>query len=228
MEMLRNPATLEASAVETNRVLRNTYSLLALTMVPTVLGAWIGLMTGFNLFATGPLIGTLLFMGIAFGFMFAIQRTSQSALGVVLLLAFTGFMGLMLSGMLSLALSFSNGAQLIMMAAGGTGVIFGSLATLATVTKKDYSFMGKFLFIGLILVVVAGLANIFMQIPALSLAISGVAVLLFSAYILYDVSRIVTGGETNYIMATLSIYMNIYNLFVHLLHLLMALAGERD
>jgi FtsH-binding integral membrane protein len=121
-----------------------------------------------------------------------------------------------------------NGAELIGMAAGGTGVIFFGLATIATVTKKDFSFMGKFLFIGLILLLVASLANIFLHIPVLSLTISAIAVMIFSAYILFDVSQIIHGGETNYIMATLSLYLDIYNLFINLLNLLMMLTGERD
>jgi len=147
---------------------------------------------------------------------------------VVLLLAYTGFMGLWLSQYLQVAMQFSNGAQLIGMAAGGTATIFFALATLATVSKKDFSFMGKFLFIGLILLIVASLANIFFQIPALSLTISAVAVLIFSAFILVDVSRIVNGGETNYVTATLALYLDIYNLFTSLLNLLMAFGGERD
>ncbi|CAG0942716.1 partial Modulator of FtsH protease YccA, partial [Anaerolineae bacterium] len=134
----------------------------------------------------------------------------------------------LLGPILQVALHLKNGAQLVGMAAGGTGLVFFGLATLATVTKKDFSFMGKFLFIGLILLIVASLANIFLAIPALSLTISAMAVLIFSAYILYDVSRIVHGGETNYVMATLGLYLNIYNLFVSLLQLLMAFAGERD
>ncbi|NTV11563.1 MAG: BAX inhibitor (BI)-1/YccA family protein, partial [Zoogloea sp.] len=126
------------------------------------------------------------------------------------------------------ALGFSNGSMLIAMAAGGTGAIFFTLAGVATVTKRDFSNMGKFLFIGLVVVILASLANIFLQMPALALTISAVAVLLFSAYILHDISRIVTGGETNYVIATLSVYLDIYNLFVSLLNLLMALTGERD
>lgn len=228
MQAVRTPYTLDMSSADTNRVLRNTYMLLALSMIPTVLGAWIGVSSGFTLMAGSPWIGMLIYFAIAFGFMFAIERTKDSALGVVFLLGFTGFMGLMLSNILMAALSFSNGPQMIMTAAGGTGIIFASLATVATVTKRDFSFMGKFLFIGLILVIVASVANIFLAMPLLQLTISAIAVLVFSAFILYDVSRVVTGGETNYISATLSIYLNIYNLFVHLLSLLMMLTGERD
>lgn len=152
----------------------------------------------------------------------------DNGLGVALMLGLTFFMGLMLGPILQVALHLRNGAQLVGIAAGGTGVIFFSLATIATVTKKDFSFMGKFLFIGLILLIVASLANMFFQIPVMQLTISAIAVLIFSGFILFDVSRVVTGGETNYIMATLAIYLDIYNLFVNLLQLLMALSGERD
>ncbi|QWT45865.1 Bax inhibitor-1/YccA family protein [Azospira inquinata] len=215
-------------AVARNKVLRNTYLLLALSMVPTVLGAVLGVASNFALLPGSPILSVLLFLGIAWGLMFGIQRTRNSGMGVVLLLAFTFFMGLMLSGMLRAALGFANGGSLIAMAAGGTGVIFMGMATMATVSKRDFSFLGKFLFIGLLVVIVASLANIFFQLPALALTISAGAVLLFSAFILFDINRIVTGGEDNYIMATLSVYLDIYNLFVHLLNLLMALAGERD
>jgi modulator of FtsH protease len=149
-------------------------------------------------------------------------------MGVVLLLGFTFFMGLMLSPMLQVALGFSNGASLIAMAAGGTGAIFFTLAGIASVSKRDFSFLGKFLFIGLVLVFLASLANIFFQIPAFSLTVSAVAVLVFSGYILYDISQIVHGGETNYISATLKVYLDVFNLFVNLLNLLMILSGRRD
>ena len=215
-------------AVQQNRVLRNTFMMLALTMVPTVLGALVGVQMQFSFMSGSPLMSFLLFLGIAFGFMWGIERTKNSGMGVVLLLGFTFFMGLMLSRILQVALGFSNGGPLIAMAAGGTGMIFFSLATVATVTKKDFSFLGKFLFIGMIVVLLAIVANIFFQIPALSLTISAVAVLVFSAYILYDISRIVNGGEDNYISATLSVYLSIYNVFVSLLNLLLMLSGERD
>ena len=215
-------------ALQQNRVLRNTYLLLALSMLPTVAGAVLGVRMGFSLFAGSPMMSFLVFFGVAFGFMWGIERTKDSGLGVVLLLAFTFFMGLMLSRILQVALGFSNGASLIATAAGGTGAIFFTLAGIATVTKKDFSFMGKFLFIGLVVILLAMLANMFFQIPALSLTISAVAVLLFSGYILFDISRIVNGGEVNYVSATLAVYLDIYNLFVHLLHLLMAFSGDRE
>jgi modulator of FtsH protease len=212
-------------ATSRNKVLRNTYMLLALSMIPTAIGAWLGMSMKFMV---GGWMGLIVFLAVSFGAFYAIEKTKHSATGVVLLLAYTGFMGLWLSQYLQVAVQFSNGAQLIGMAAGGTATIFFALATLATVSKKDFSFMGKFLFIGLILLIVASLANIFFQIPALSLTISAVAVLIFSAFILVDVSRIVNGGETNYVTATLALYLDIYNLFTSLLNLLMAFGGERD
>lgn len=211
-----------------HRVLRNTYGLLALSMVPTVLGAFIGMQMKFAFFAGSPFISFILFMGIAFGFMWGIERNKNSSIGVFLLLGFTFFMGLMLSRILQVAIGFSNGGTLIAMAAGGTGAIFFSLAAVASTTKRDFSNIGKFLFAGVILLLVAIVANIFFQVPALALAISAIAIVIFSGYILYDINRIVHGGETNYISATLSVYLSIYNIFVSLLNLLMALSGQRD
>ena len=215
-------------SLQQNKVLRNTYMLLALSMVPTVIGALLGVQMGFSFFAGSPMISFMVFMGVAFAFMWGIERTKNSGMGVALLLGFTFFMGLMLSRILQVALGFSNGGSLVATAAGGTGAIFFTLATVATVTKKDFSFLGKFLFIGVIVVLLAAVANIFFQIPALSLTISAVAVMIFSAYILYDISRIVNGGEDNYITATLAVYLDVYNVFVSLLHLLMAFGGDRD
>jgi FtsH-binding integral membrane protein len=217
-----------ALAVEQNKVLRNTYMMLGLTMIPTVIGAFIGTSINFSFMAQHPIISSLLMFGVMMGMLFAVTALRNSVWGVVALLGFTFVAGVFLGPILQVALHFKNGAQLVGMAAGGTGIIFLSLATLATVTKKDYSFMGKFLFIGLIMLIVASLANMFFQIPALALTISAVAVMIFSAYILFDVSRIVHGGETNYVMATLSLYLDIYNLFINLLQLLMAFSGERD
>ena len=218
----------QVASLQQNKVLRNTYALLALSMIPTVIGALVGVQMGFSFFAGSPMISFMVFLGVAFGFMWGIERTKNSGMGVVLLLGFTFFMGLMLSRILQVALGFSNGPTLIATAAGGTGASFFTLAGIATVTKKDFSFLGKFLFIGVIVVLLAAVANIFFQIPALSLTISAVAVLVFSAYILYDISRIVNGGETNYISATLAVYLDVYNVFVSLLNLLMAFSGERD
>jgi modulator of FtsH protease len=212
----------------THKVLRNTYMLLGLTMIPTVIGAFIGTSMNFAFMAKSPLMGTLIMFAVMMGLFWAISKNRDSGVGVALLLVLTLLMGVMLGPILQLALHLKNGAQLVGMAAGGTGAIFLSLATVATVSKKDFSFLGNFLFVGLVLLFIAMLANMFFQIPAVSLAISSVAVLLFSGYILFDVSRIVQGGETNYVMATLALYLDIYNLFLHLLRLLMMLTGERD
>ncbi len=217
--------TLAAGA---HKVLRNTYMLLGITMIPTVIGAMVGMTMNFAWAAQHPIMYTVGALALMFGLFFGIQANRNSSLGVVLLLVLTGLMGVMLGPILQVALNLKNGAQLVGLAAGGTGIIFLTLAGIATTTKKDFSFMGNFLMVGLILLIVAMLANMFFQIPALALAMSGVAVLLFSGFILYDVSRVVTGGETNYVMATLAIYLDIYNLFVNLLQLLMALLGERD
>jgi modulator of FtsH protease len=216
-------------AVERNRVLRNTYWLLALSLLPTVGGALVG--TQFNLgrvFAAYPIAAPLVLFGVMMGSLFLVTALRNSAWGVAALFGFTFIAGLALTPILTYAAGFSNGGQLVALSGGMTAVIFFALAGYATATKKDFSFMGKFLFIGLILLVVASLANLFFQIPALSLTISSIAVLLFSAYILFDVSRIVNGGETNYVMATMSLFLNIYNLFTSLLHLLLAFTGQRD
>lgn len=211
-----------------NRVLRNTYMLLALSMVPTVIGAIIGVQMKFTFFAGSPFIGFLVFLGIAFGFFYAIEKTKNSPMGVVLLLAFTFFMGLILSRLLGSVLAFSNGGSLIALAFGGTSIIFFAMATLAGTIKRDLSGMGKFLFVGVIVLLLAAAANIFLQIPALMIVVSVVAIVIFSAYMLYDINRVITGGETNYITATLAIYLDVYNVFANLLALLGIFGGEKD
>jgi len=219
--------TIATPALARNRVLRNTYLLLGISMLPTVLGAWLGLQLKFSLIGPAhPAIGFMLFLAIAFGFMFAIEKTKNSAVGVAVLLGFTFFMGLMLSRMLGMVLGLSNGASLIGLAFGGTGVIFASMAAIGTVTKRDLSGLSKFLFIGVILLLVAGFANIFLQIPAMMVATSMIAIAIFSAFMVVDVNRIVTGGETNYITATLMLYLDLYNVFVNLLALLGVLGGN--
>jgi modulator of FtsH protease len=223
------PATqIGTVATEQNKVLRNTYMMLALTTIPTLIGAFVGMSTNFSAMAQHPVIATLMMFGVMMGLMFGVSATRNSGWGVALLLAFTFVAGFFLGPILQVALHLKNGAQLVGMAAGGTGIIFFSLATLATVTKRDFSFMGKFLFIGVILLIVASLANMFFQVPALALTISAIAVLIFSAYILFDIGQIVQGGQTNYVMATMSLYLDIYNIFINLLNLLMAFSGERD
>jgi len=211
-----------------NRVLRNTYMMLGLTMIPTVIGAFFGMSLNFTFAAEHPFMFAIGMLAVMMGLFFAISATKDSAVGVVLLLVLTGFMGLMLGPILQNALKLSNGAEIVGLAAGGTGAIFLTLAGIATTTKKDFSFLGKFLMVGIVLLILASLANIFFQIPALALTLSAVAILLFSGFLLYDVSRVVNGGETNYVMATLSIYLSVYNIFVNLLQLLMAFMGDRD
>lgn len=213
-----------------NQVLRNTYWLLALSLIPTVIGAVIGMAANIPMLMAGsPIMGTLLFFGIAFGLMWGIQRNQNSGVGVLLLLAFTFFMGLMLSQILSVALGMSHGGELIAMAGAATATIFFSLAMYTSVSKRDFSFMGNFLFAGLILLIVASLANMFFHIPAMAIAISAIGALIFTGFLLFDLSRIVNGGETNYITATLAVYLDIYNLFVSLLNILMIFTGnDRD
>jgi modulator of FtsH protease len=208
------------------RVLRNTYWLLALSMVPTVLGAWIGVSTGIAR-AMSPGIGLIVFLVGAFGFMYAIEKTKDSAAGVPILLGFTFFMGLMLARLIGVVLGLANGASLIMMAFAGTGAVFFGMATLSTLIKRDLSSMGKWLFIGAIMLLVAGIANFFIQSSALMITLSVLAVGIFSAFILYDLKRVRDGHETNYITATLGVYLSIYNVFQSLLALF-GIAGGRD
>jgi len=214
-------------ALEQQRVLRNTYLLLALTMVPTVAGAFIGISTG-GIIMQHPFISFFVMLGAVIGLQFAIAANRNSALGVVLLLGMTFLLGWFLGPLLAIALTLKNGPQLIGMAAAGTGGIFLVMAGIATTTKRDYSFMGKFLFVGMIVALLAIVANMFLQIPALALTISAVVIVVFSLFLLHDVSRIVNGGETNYIMATTGVYMSLFNIFANLLQIIMALFGEKD
>jgi modulator of FtsH protease len=214
-------------AAQRNKVLRNTYWLLALSMLPTVLGAWIGVETGIARAMSGGM-GMIVFLGGAFGFMFAIEKTKNSAAGVPVLLGFTFFMGLMLSRMISMVLGFKNGPELIMTAFGGTAGVFFVMASLATVIKRDLSGMGKFLFVGVLVLMIGSVINIFVGSTAGMLAISVAAIGIFSAYMLYDLKQIIDGGETNYISATLALYLDIYNVFQSLLALLGIFGGDRD
>jgi len=216
-----------ALAVERNRVLRNTYWLLALSMVPTVLGAWVGVQTGI-VRGLGGGMGIIVFLAGAFGFMFAIDKFKNSAAGVPLLLAFTFFMGVMLSRLVGAVLGLQNGGSLIMMAFAGTGTIFLGMATLSSVIKRDLSSMGKFLFIGAIMLLVVGIANVFIQSSALMITLSVLAIGIFSAFILYDLKRVQDGQETNYITATLGVYLSLYNVFSSMLVLLGIGGGERE
>ncbi len=218
---------LGTSSEQRNKVLRNTYWLLALSLVPTVLGAWIGVASGITASLTGGL-GLMVFLGGAFGFIFAIEKTKNSAAGVPVLLAFTFFMGLMLSRMISMVLGFKNGPDLIMTAFGGTAGVFFVMASLSSVIKRSLEGMGKWLFVGALAIMVGGIINVFVGSTAGMMAISVAAIGVFSAYMLYDLKRIVDGGETNYITATLALYLDIMNVFQSLLALLGIAGGERD
>ena len=212
---------------ERQRVLRNTYWLLALSLLPTVLGAWLGVATGITRSLTGGL-GLIVFLGGAFGFMFAIEKTKNSAAGVPVLLGFTFFMGLMLSRLIAMVLGFKNGSELIMTAFGGTAGVFFVMASLATVIKRDLSGMGKWLFVGAMVLMVGAIINVFVGSSAGMMAISVAAIGIFSAYMLYDLKQIIDGGETNYISATLALYLDLFNVFQSLLALLGIAGGERD
>ena len=218
----------ESALQATNKVLRNTYALLGLSLIPTVIGAFIAMSMSFVFAQQHPFIFAIGAMAVLYGMFAAISANRNSSIGVVLLLGLTFLLGLMLGPILQHALHLRNGGQIVGLAAGGTGIILLTLASIATTTKKDFSFMGKFLLVGIILLIVASLANIFLHIPAMTLVLSAIGVILFSGFILYDVSRIVNGGETNYVMATLNLYMSIYNLFTSLLQLLMGLMGGDD
>ena len=219
----------EGSLSVQNKVLRNTYAMLGLTMIPTVIGAMVGVNMNFAwMMAASPI---LLFVGVmatVYGMSWLVAKNADNAAGVWLLFGFTFLLGLLLGPILQAALNLSNGAQLIGLAAGGTAISFLTLSAIASSTKRDFSYMGKFLTIGMVLVIVAILANFFFKIPALSLTISAVIVMLMAGFILYEINQIVRGGQTNYIMATMSIYISLHNMFTHLLSLLMSLMGNRD
>lgn len=223
-----------ATAQQRNRVLRNTYWLLALSLMPTVLGAWVGykfvlpiLWQSFQIKA-GIISFIVMVVGL-FGLIFAIKKFKNSSIGVVLLLVFTFFMGMWLAPTLSFYLAnYANGAQLIAYAFGGTAAIFFTIASISTVIKRDLSWMGKWLFVGLIMGILALFANIFIQSTVLFTTLSLIFVGLFSAYLLYDIKRVIDGGETNYVTATLSIYLDVYNIFVSLLNILGIFGGENN
>ncbi|WDE03044.1 Bax inhibitor-1/YccA family protein [Thalassomonas viridans] len=213
-------AASQSSALEINKVLRNTYMLLSMTLAFSAVTAGISMAMGLSHIAA--LVMTL----VAFGLLFVVNKQADKASGIFWIFAFTGLMGASLGPMLNAYAAMPNGGSLIMQALGGTALIFFSLSAYALTTKKDFSFMGGFLMVGLIVAVIASIANIFFAIPALSLAISSAIIMIMSGLILFDTSRIIHGGERNYIRATVSLYLNIYNIFVHLLHLLGALNDD--
>lgn len=221
------PYTSDVVSAGAQKVLRNTYLLLALTMVPTVIGAFVGMATS-GIIMQSPIISTVVMLAAVIGLQFGIAANRNSGIGVALLLLMTGLLGWWLGPILNVALTLKNGMALVGYAAVGTGAIFLTMGVIATTTKRDFSFMGKFLFVGMIALLVAMLANMWLQIPALALTLSTLVIVVFSLFLLYDLQRIIRGGETNYVMATTGVYMSLFNIFANLLHLLMALAGERD
>jgi FtsH-binding integral membrane protein len=225
-QTVRNIGT-QGIAQRQQQVLRNTYLLLALTMVPTVAGALIGINTA-SIIIQHPILSFVVMLGGVIGLQYAIAANRNNGFGVVLLLGMTFLLGWFLGPMLGFALALKNGPQLIGVAAGGTGIVLFVMGLIATTTRRDFSFMGKFLFVGMIVLLLAMVANMFLQIPALALTISALVVVVFSLFLLHDLSRIVNGGETNYIMATTGVYMSLFNIFANLLNLLMALSGQRD
>jgi modulator of FtsH protease len=215
------------STEDRNRVLRNTYWLLAVSMLPTVLGAWVGVASGISYALSGGL-GIILMLAGAFGFIYAIEKTKHSSTGVYVLLGFTFFMGLMLSRMIAMVLGFKNGAELVMTAFGGTAGVFFVMASLASVIKRDISGLGKWLMVGVIILMVGSIINIFVGSSTGMLVISVLSMAIFSAFMLYDLKQIMDGGETNYISATLTLYLDVLNVFQSLLALLGIFGGERD
>ena len=212
------------SAEQRNKVLRNTYWLLALSLLPTVAGAWVGVVTGITAYLSG-FLGLAVFMGGAFGFMWAIEKNKNSAAGVPILLAFTFFMGLMLSRLIAMVLGKANGAELIMTAFGGTAGVFFVMASLASVIKRSLEGMGQWLMVGAVVLMVGAVINVFVGSSVGMMAISVLAIGIFSLFMLYDLKRIVDGGETNYITATLGLYMSLYNVFQSIL-VLMGLSSD--
>jgi modulator of FtsH protease len=213
---------------DSQRVLRNTYLLLATSLVPTAIGAAIGYNLDFSFMRTSPVVSSIAVLGIFYLWIFAIEKNRNSALGVGLLLGFTLFLGLLLGPLFQSVLMLKNGAQLVMLAAGGTAAAFFGLAGVASVAKRDFSGLGSFLTIGFFVIMAAVLVNIFVQIPLLQLALLGAFILFSCVAIVWQVNQIVRGGETNYISATLTLYVQIYNIFSSLLQLLGIFGGERE
>jgi modulator of FtsH protease len=222
-----SPYTSDVVSAGAQKVLRNTYLLLALTMVPTVIGAYIGMATA-GVIMGSPILSTVIMLAAVIGLQFGIAANRNSGIGVALLLLMTGLLGWWLGPILNVALSLKNGMALVGYAAVGTGAIFLTMGVIATTTKRDFSFLGKFLFVGMIALLLAMFANMWLQIPALALTISTLVIVVFSLFLLYDLQRIIRGGETNYVMATTGVYMSLFNIFANLLYLLMALTGNRD
>jgi len=208
------------SVLSTNKLLKNTYMLLGITLLFSCATA--SLSMAMNLSHVTGLVLAL----VGLGLLFVVHATAESGKGLIAVFGFTGVMGAAIGPMLNHYLALPNGPSLVMQALGGTALVFFSLSGYALTTRRDFSYLGGFLIVGLLVAIAAGIANIFLGIPALSLTISAAVVLIMSGLILFDTSRIVNGGETNYIRATVALYLDIYNLFAHLLHLLTALGGD--
>ncbi|MDP1672456.1 MAG: Bax inhibitor-1/YccA family protein [Burkholderiales bacterium] len=216
-------------AARQNKVLRNTYLLLAISLIPTVIGAAVGTnFINFSFMRASPIMSVLLMLVVFYGWIFAIEKNRDSVLGVGLLLGFTAFLGLMMAPLLQNILSLRNGGQLVMMAAGGTAAVFFVLSGIAASTKRDFSFLNKFLLVGFVVIMLSVLANIFLQSPLLQLTLCGAFIIFSSAIILWQINSIVRGGETNYVSATLTLYVSLYNIFTSLLQLLGIMGGDRD
>ena len=207
-------------AVSQNKVLRNTYMLLAVSLVPTIFGALVGSQINLSFLRTSPIISALAVLAIFYGWIFMIEKNKNSSVGLYLLLGFTFFMGLLLTPLLQRTLGLANGGQLVMMAAGGTAAVFAVLSGIASNAKRDFSFLNKFIFVGFIVIMLGVVANIFLQMPIISLMLCGAFIIFSSAVILWQINDIVRGGETNYISATLTLYVSIYNIFTSLLQIL--------
>jgi modulator of FtsH protease len=221
------PGAAQDFALQQHKVLRNTYMLLALSLIPTIIGAAIGTNVDLSFMRTSPMLSFVAILAIFYGWIYAIERNKESGLGVVLLLGFTLFLGLLLGPLLHRVLGFKNGTELVMMAAGGTAAVFFVMAGIASSTKRDFSGMGNFLAVGAVIIMLGVVASLFMASPLLYLVILGAFVLFSSLMILWQVTAIVRGGETNYVSATLTLYISIYNLFSSLLQLL-GLGGSSD
>ena len=228
MEPVQALPRTQSIALEQQRVLRNTYGLLGLSLVPTAVGALLGLRVPLSILQAHPIVYGIGVLAVFYGMIFAIERNRNSSMGVYLLLAFTLFMGVLLGPLLQVALGLKNGAQLVALAAGGTGLTFLLLSGIATAARRDFGFLGNFLTVGAIIAMIAVVANLFLASPVLHLTLCAVIMLLSAGLILWQLNAIVRGGETNYVSATLTLYVSVYNLFSTLLQLLMAFAGERE
>jgi modulator of FtsH protease len=222
------PSSSQERALAQHRVLRNTYLLLAITLIPTAIGAIFGANLNLSFLRSNPIVSFFVILAVFYGWIWAIERNRDSAVGVGLLLGFTLFLGLLLGPLLQTVLGFRNGAQLVTLAAGGTAAVFFGLSALASSTTRDFSRLGNFLFVGVIVIMLAVVANVFFASPVLHLVILSAFVLFSSLIILWQINSIVRGGETNYVSATLTLYVAIYNLFSSLLQLLGIFGGERD